>query len=313
MTSNPDAAEFAARFGEWIQCAHAIPLVDLRTALEVAFAAAGVERGTRVILSPFVGRWVQEVLQKIGAVPEFAPVRSRDLTLDPDELEPFLVGDRPIVLLSHFFGLPAAVDEIHDLVDSRGGCVIQEGAYALGARSGSGPIGARGICVFAAHAADFRVDRRAGILACEDWWIAERVLKLASARRIYVGPELAEIALDVQEKEARLWLLRQEIGRVYDREFAARPLDSLTPLVARPPHAASRLYYPVLIDNLVEIARIARRTRQVELDLPELLIDREQVPDWKPRKRGVAGLPIHLEMTPKHAERVVDVLLSLLE
>ncbi len=313
MTRGSDAQRLAETFRAWVQCAHAVPLLDLHAALEVAFAAMGVERGARVVVSPFAGRWVGEVLEKLGLIPVFAPVRAQDLNLDPNQIEDYLDLERPVVLLSHFAGLPAAVEEIHDLVHARDGCVIQEGAFAMGARTGAGPIGSSGVCIFAAHGADPRVDRRAGILACEDWKIAERVGEVVRARGLHIVSELATSALEGQRKEERLWRIRQELGRVYDREFAARPLAGLQLLYAQPPEAASRLYYPVLIDRLAEVADIARRERRIEIDIPELMVEPARIPNWRPTRRGVAGLPIHREMSIKSAERVVDVLVSLLE
>jgi len=302
--------ELEGSFAEQVGASHAIAVFDLRTALDLVLQVCDLRAGAELVTSPMSWPWTLDVILKRKLVPRYAPIRPTDLNLDPAQLDSVLPSARPVVLVPHFAGAPAPLAEIAARVEPRGGVVIQEGSFALGASFGEHLVGSFGICIFALHGADRRVDRRGAVVAVDDERFASALRDACRRRDAGLGPELALFGMAGMRKERTLRERRMEIGRIYDLEFAAREIEGVQVIHAGPPGSASRLYYPLLVRQRRRLAEALLRDWSVEVDVPQLVLPRSGEDCWISAAARLIGLPIHVEMESRDAERVVDALLT---
>ncbi len=287
-------------------------MLNMGCGLEIALEACGVAPSGCATVSSLAWPWVYETLQRRNVQAHYAPIRETDLNLDPDGLMEALAPRTPVVILPHFAGLPGPRQRVAQIVAERGGHVIEEAALALGAQTLQGQVGAHGVCLFALHGLDRRLACRGSILVVDDAELAERARTACRRRELEISPELAAVGLAGMRREPGFLKKRQEIGRVYDREFRARQLVGLRPLQSDPPAAASRLYYPVLVKQRRRVAQILSEDWDVEVDVPRLVLPRSSASRWVSAAACLIGLPIHSEMEVSDAERVVDALVHVL-
>ena len=293
----------------------AVSMASLREALDVVLHVLRVGAGSEVVTSPMIWPWAVEVIVGLGLLPRLAPVRDFDLNLDPELLARALPAHAPVVLVPHFAGSPAPLRQIQRLVSARRGLVIQDGSLALGARHADGWVGSSGTCIFAMHGEDPRVDRRSAVVVFEDGELADAARAERRKRDFGVGTEAARYALAGMLREDDLWRRRQEVGRIYDLEFAARPIDGLQVIGARHPELSSRLYYGILVpasrcEALAE--GLLLQHPLVEIDVPELIRPRAPQALGLPTGARLIGLATHVAMQGRDVRWVVQSIRKLL-
>ena len=114
-------------------------------ALHLSVRASGIERGDRVVTSPFSFVASANCVVYEGAEPVFCDIDPRTLNVDPAAASA-AIDDRTVGLLPvHIFGYPADMAAFEALASERGLWIVEDACEALGAVHGDGPpVGARG-------------------------------------------------------------------------------------------------------------------------------------------------------------------------
>lgn len=114
------ASKVGARFG--------IARNSAMTALAQAVSVSGAGTGTEVICDPIVHFGAVAALY-FNAVPRFADIKPDTYLMDPASLRANITDKTKAVLVTHFYGLCAEIDEIKRICDEHGLFLIEDCAH----------------------------------------------------------------------------------------------------------------------------------------------------------------------------------------
>lgn len=173
---------------------HCVALSSGTAALHLALVLAGVEAGSRVLVSDFTFAASANAVRYCGAEPVFVDASAANWNLDPDLLAEALAessraGRRPSAVVAvDLYGQCADYGKIRPLCREYGVPLIQDSAEALGARcrldGTEEPAGLQGdLGVFSFNGNKILTTSGGGMLVAPDHGTAERARFLASQAR----------------------------------------------------------------------------------------------------------------------------------
>jgi perosamine synthetase len=168
LSLGPRLAEFEEAFARRLEVERASAVSSGTAGLHLAVRAAGIERGTEVVTSPFSFVASANCVLYEGARPVFCDIDPRTLNIDPAAAET-AVTDRTVGLLPvHIFGYPADMPALERIAEARGLWMVEDACEALGGRHADGAaIGARGnLAVFAFYANKQMTTAEGGMVVC---------------------------------------------------------------------------------------------------------------------------------------------------
>ena len=131
---------------EWAETtgvSHALAVNSGTSALFCALVAAGVTRGSEVIIPAFAWVSVPNAIIQLGAVPVVVDV-DEGLTLDPRAVERQLGPRTAAILAVHMRGAPSALDELSALAAEAGVPLVEDACQAAGATYRGRSVGSFG-------------------------------------------------------------------------------------------------------------------------------------------------------------------------
>lgn len=131
----PDAVKVRAleeAFAEYVGTAHAVAFSSGTTAQHASLVAAGVGPGDEVIVPPLTFASTAYTVLMVGATPVFADVDDETITLDPKHVAEAVTSRTRVIVPVHWFGVPAAMDELMEVAAARDIVVIEDCAHAYG-------------------------------------------------------------------------------------------------------------------------------------------------------------------------------------
>jgi dTDP-4-amino-4,6-dideoxygalactose transaminase len=144
ITSGPRTATFEQRFAAYTGAAHAIALSSATAALHLALVAAGVGPGDEVIVPVYTFAACAHVVVQLGARPVFVDSSPDDLNIDPKAVERAITPRTKALMVVHFGGQPARMDELLAPAARHGLFVLEDAAHAVGACYRGRPVGSIG-------------------------------------------------------------------------------------------------------------------------------------------------------------------------
>jgi dTDP-4-amino-4,6-dideoxygalactose transaminase len=131
----PRVEEFEQAFARFSDAAHAIAVSSGTAALQLALLGCGCGSGDEVILPSLNFVAAANAVVHTGATPVFCDISSsRDLNLDPADLEAAVTQQSRAILVLHYGGYSCDMDAVMAIADRRGLVVIEDAAHAPGAR-----------------------------------------------------------------------------------------------------------------------------------------------------------------------------------
>ena len=114
---------------------YAVALSSGTAALHMAVKLAGIKPGDRVFCSDMTFSATVNPILYEGGVPVFIDTEYDTWNMDPQALEKAFEKYPQVkaVILAHLYGVPARIDEIMKICDSRGAVLIEDAAESLGA------------------------------------------------------------------------------------------------------------------------------------------------------------------------------------
>jgi dTDP-4-amino-4,6-dideoxygalactose transaminase len=181
LTGGPTLARFEARLAETVGVQYAIAVSSGTAALHVAYLAAGVGPGSRVLTAPLTFVATANAAVYCGATVAFADVDERG------SLDPLAVANAepaPFVVPVHYAGHPAQLEGIAEAAPSA--IVIEDACHALGAmyrdRAGTwrrvGDCAHSAMAVFSFHAVKTITTGEGGAIVTNDALLASRCRRL---------------------------------------------------------------------------------------------------------------------------------------
>ena len=169
--------QFERAFSAYLGAVHGAATSSGSAALEVAFQAAGIGPGARVVTTPFSFVSSANAILRCGAVPVFADIDRRTFNLDPASVEDLVVrtpGTRAILLV-HLYGLPCAMNALMDLAHRHRLVVIEDAAQAHGATFRGRKVGTFGaVGAFSFYPSKNLTTGEGGMAVTDDAGLAKR-------------------------------------------------------------------------------------------------------------------------------------------
>ncbi len=176
LTGGPEVAAFEAELAEYVGAVHAVAFSSGTAALHGAYVAAGLGPGDEAITSPITFCATANALLHAGAVPVFADVDARTLSLDPAAVARRITPRTRALIPVDYAGHPAQLDALRDLARAHGLALIEDAAHALGARVGQRKVGSLAdLTVFSFHAVKHVACGEGGMVTTDDDAMAVRL------------------------------------------------------------------------------------------------------------------------------------------
>jgi dTDP-4-amino-4,6-dideoxygalactose transaminase len=143
LTTGPEVAEFERDFAEFVGAPHAIAVASCTTAIELSLRALQLPPGAKVLTSTMTFCGAVHAIVHAGLRPVLVDVNPE--TLMPDAATTAAAvrreGAVDAMVVLHFAGYPAPVEEMAEAAGLPLSRVIEDAAHALGSVAGDRPVG----------------------------------------------------------------------------------------------------------------------------------------------------------------------------
>jgi perosamine synthetase len=144
VTSGPQVLEFEREFAALVGAQHAVATASCTSAIELALRALDLPEGSKVLVSTMTFCGAVNSILHAGLMPVLADVDED--TLMPDERAlaeaAAAAGGVDAMLVTHFAGQPASVEQMAQAVGLPLHRVVEDAAHAFGTWVGDRPVGA---------------------------------------------------------------------------------------------------------------------------------------------------------------------------
>ncbi len=291
LTTGPKTKRFEREFAEVVGAPHAIAVNSATAAMHLALDALGLQPGDEVIVPVYTFTATAEVVVYFRARPIFVDVDPVTCNLDPAKLEERITPRTRAIMVVHFAGLPAEIDEILAVARAHGLPVIEDAAHAFPAAYRGRPIGSiSDFTAFSFYATKTLATGEGGMLTTANPAYAERATMMAlhgiskDAWKRYSAEgswyyEVLEAgykynmtdvaaAIGLHQLARRHWLLerRRAIARRYTEAFAQHPELEMPPDPEHVDHAW-HLYVLRIRPEMLTITRDAFISKLAEAQI----------------------------------------------
>ncbi len=172
---------FEKEFARKIGAKHAIAVANGSTALYVALKACGIGPGDEVIVPSFTFTSTVTSVVYANAIPVFADIDSDTYTIDPEDVRRKITEKTKAIIAVHLFGHPAEMDELREIADEKGICLIEDSAQAIGAKYKGKYTGTLGdIAAFSLYATKNITAGEGGVITTSNDEFAEKARLIRS-------------------------------------------------------------------------------------------------------------------------------------
>ena len=179
VAQGPRVAEFESRFAARVGAEHGVAVSSCTTALHLCLHLLGIRHGDEVVVPSFSFVATSNCVRYVGATPVFADVELQDGNISVRTVEPVLTERTRAVIVVDQGGLPADVEPLRRLCDSRGIALVEDAACAAGSRYRSAPVGAGAqLAAWSFHPRKLLTTGEGGMLTTSDAEMAARARRL---------------------------------------------------------------------------------------------------------------------------------------
>ncbi len=148
----PKTEEFENKFAEYVGAKYCIGVNSCTSALHLALITIGIGPGDEVITTPNTFVSTNHAILYVGATPVFADIYDTG-NLNPADVEKKITAKTKAIMLVHFGGYPADMDEFYRISNQYNIPIIEDCAHATGAKYFGKRIGGIGLIhCFSFHA-----------------------------------------------------------------------------------------------------------------------------------------------------------------
>ena len=177
-------ARFEALFAGMHDCEHGVATATGTLALELALAAAGIERGDEIIVPAHSFIATATAVSRVGAVPVFVDIDRDTYNIDPQKIDAAVTNRTRAALVVHFGGLTANMDRIGEIARARQFAILEDAAHAQGSEWHGQRAGGFGVCAaFSFQNSKTMTAGEGGILTTNDGELAARARSLNDGGR----------------------------------------------------------------------------------------------------------------------------------
>jgi dTDP-4-amino-4,6-dideoxygalactose transaminase len=179
VAQGPEVAAFEAAVCHALDAPHGVATSSCTTALHLALHVLGVGPGDEVVVPSLSFIATTNAPRYVGARPVFADVDNETQNVTAETVERVLGASTRAVIVVHQAGMPADVDAIAALCESRGVPVVEDAACAIGSTYRGRPVGAGdNLVTLSFHPRKLLTTGEGGMLLTSDVALARRLRRL---------------------------------------------------------------------------------------------------------------------------------------
>ena len=133
LTTGPKVSEFEEKFCEYIGCKYAVAVNSGTSALDIAVASLGIEKGSEIITTPFTFAATANCILYNNLKPVFADIKKDTYNINPDEIKKKITSKTKAIIYVDYAGQPCDISGIRKIADDNNLYLIEDAAHACGA------------------------------------------------------------------------------------------------------------------------------------------------------------------------------------
>lgn len=206
---------FESRLARHTGTRHAVGVSSGTAGLELALRALDIGPGDEVVLAALGYVATANAVCHTGATPVFVDSDETTLAIDPHALAAAMTPATRAVVVTHLFGLPAAMPAIMTTASRHGAAVVEDACQALGTRLAGEAAGSLGrLGVFSFSATKPVTAGEGGAVITGDPILADRVQRLRNHARDPDRADYTEIGLSARLAEPAAALAWAQLERL---------------------------------------------------------------------------------------------------
>lgn len=210
LTMGPKTIKFEKEFADYIKVKNAISVNSCTAAMHLSLIALGIKEGDEIITSPFTFAATGNVICHVGAKPIFVDIDEKTFNIDTNKIEKAITNRTKAIIVVHYGGQSADLDEIKNIADKYNLKIIEDAAHAVGSDYKGKKIGSFGNLVcYSFYATKNMTTGEGGMIVTNDNELADklRILRLHG---------ISKDAWKRYEKEGNWYYEIQECGWKYN-------------------------------------------------------------------------------------------------
>ena len=175
LSMGPKTIKFEEAFNSYIGCKKSIAVSSWTAAGHLTLEAYGIRPGDEVIVPTMTFPATAEIVCYFGAKPVIVDVEEDTLNISLKEIEKAITSRTKAIIPVHYAGQPCDMDEIHEIAKSNNLKVIEDAAHSLPATYKGKKVGTiSDVTCFSFYATKTLSTGEGGMICTNDEEIAER-------------------------------------------------------------------------------------------------------------------------------------------
>jgi dTDP-4-amino-4,6-dideoxygalactose transaminase len=143
ITTGPEVVEFEREFADFVGAEHAVAVASCTAAIEISLRALRLSRGAKVLTSTMTFCGAVHAIVNAGYEPILVDVNPQTLMPDAENVADAVRLSGPVdaMVVIHFGGFPAPVEEMAAAAGLPLSRVVEDAAHAIGTRVGDRWVG----------------------------------------------------------------------------------------------------------------------------------------------------------------------------
>jgi UDP-4-amino-4,6-dideoxy-N-acetyl-beta-L-altrosamine transaminase len=133
ITTGPKIEEYEETLSNYVGVKHAIAVNSGTSALDIAYTALELPKGSEVITTPFTFAATSNMIIANGMTPVFVDIQSDTFNLDPQKIKEKITDRTRAISYVDYAGHPCDINPIKEIAEKHDLFVIEDAAHALGA------------------------------------------------------------------------------------------------------------------------------------------------------------------------------------
>ncbi|MGN6751988.1 MAG: DegT/DnrJ/EryC1/StrS family aminotransferase [Intrasporangium sp.] len=238
VAQGPRVSEFESRFAAHVGAAHGVAVSSCTAALHLSLHLLGVGPGDEVVVPSFSFIATSNCAPYVGATPVFADVEPEDGNVSWRTVERVLSERTRVVVAVDQGGMPADIEPLRRLCQSRGLALVEDAACGAGSRYHGRPVGTGAdLTCWSFHPRKLLTTGEGGMLTTSDAELADRARRLrehgmsisAAARhrsRQPVIEEYLEVGFNYRMTDVQAAIGLVQLGKLDELVLRRRELAS---------------------------------------------------------------------------------------
>ena len=353
LSMGPKTIKFEEAFNSYIGCKKSIAVSSWTAAGHLTLEAYGIRPGDEVIVPTMTFPATAEIVCYFGAKPVIVDVEEDTLNISLKEIEKAITSRTKAIIPVHYAGQPCDMDEIHEIAKNNNLKVIEDAAHSLPATYKGKKVGTiSDVTCFSFYATKTLSTGEGGMICTNDEEIAERctIMRMHGINRDawkrytessswyyeVVAPGFkynftdlqASLGLPQLKKVDQMWQSRKNIAAKYTQ--ALKDNELLTLHGVKENRDSSWHLFPIRLKlEFLKINRAQLIDEMRKLNVgagvhfmpihqhiyynQTFKLDNKNYPIASSVFPKLVSLPIYPGMQDGHVDRVINVLVDLLE